>query len=492
MGISFAQKKGWQNLDIQQDTILGVSLEKAYNELLTNKKSETVIVAVIDSGIDTIHEDLRSILWSDPVNGEHGKNYLVEESGLEDITNLAKASKDFYDSLSYAIIPDIYRNSYQIHRKLDEGFHAHAEGMRSFINELELSSGMLDIILNKMGIKNPSCSDFLNYKPQNNEEKELINLIIEILPQYPSFTTFRNVEIDLLMQKAQDHLAFGLNLKNLSNKNQTFLADGNIQYDPLGLVEHQNFTPFHGTHVAGIIAASRMNHVGINGVADNTHIMVLKVTSNIRELRDEYLADAIRFATDKGAKIINLSFGKPYSWNKKGVDDAVKYAMKNDVLIIHAAGNSGEDLDLTPHFPNPVYEDGSGKASAWIEVGASGPQNDSSVLATFSNYGKNCVDILAPGVQIYSTIPGNRYESYNGSSMAAPIVAGIAALIREYYPHLTAVQVKDVILKSVVKINHNVVIKQNGQYKSVPFSMICNSSGIINAYNALKLANMYK
>jgi subtilisin family serine protease len=201
------------------------------------------------------------------------------------------------------------------------------------------------------------------------------------------------------------------------------------------------------------------------------------MNGTIRELRDKSLAKAIRYAADNGAKVINLSFGKPYTWDKKDVDEAVKYAMQKDVLIVHAAGNDGEDLDNTPHFPNPIYLDDQGTANAWIEVGASGGKDDNSLAADFSNYGKRTVDVFAPGVNVYSTIPGNRYISWSGTSMAVPVVAGLAALIREYYPKLTAVQVKEIILKSVVKRD---VLKDK-----------CVSGGVVNAYNALKLAATY-
>ncbi len=210
-------------------------------------------------------------------------------------------------------------------------------------------------------------------------------------------------------------------------------------------------------------------------------------------VEDETLAKAIRYAADNGAKVINLSFGKPYTWNKEAVDAAVRYAMHKDVLIVHAAGNNGENLDVTDHFPNPVYKDGKGKAEAWIEVGASRPYDDTNTIAAFSNYGKLTVDVFAPGTGIYSTIPYSKYDTYNGTSMAAPVVSGIAALIRGYYPKLTAAQVKDIIMKSVVKINHKVY--SMGSYdipRLIPFSETCVSGGVVNAYNALKLAATYK
>jgi cell wall-associated protease len=193
--------------------------------------------------------------------------------------------------------------------------------------------------------------------------------------------------------------------------------------------------------------------------------------------RDKDLANAIRYAVDNGAKIINMSFGKKYSPDKGLVDEAVKYAVKKDVLIIHAAGNDAKDLDEPENtfFPNKYYLDKKGTANAWIDVGASGWKNDHTLVAPFSNYGKTTVDVFAPGVHIYSTLPGKRYGFEEGTSMAAPVVSGIAALIRSYYPKLTAVQVKDIIMKTVIKTPH--------------LRNKCVTEGIVNAYNALELAS---
>ena len=202
-------------------------------------------------------------------------------------------------------------------------------------------------------------------------------------------------------------------------------------------------------------------------------------------------ANAIRFATDHGAKVINMSFGKAYSPDKKVVDEAVKYAVSKDVLLVHAAGNDGKNLDKETNFPNRVYADSSGVAAAWLEVGASGWRNDSSLVAFFSNFGKTSVDVFAPGMRIHSTIPFSKYIDEDGTSMAAPVVTGLAALIREYYPKLSAVQVKEIIMQSVEKPTQRVSIKDNGQNVSVPFSEVCISGGIVNAYKALKLAERY-
>ena len=246
----------------------------------------------------------------------------------------------------------------------------------------------------------------------------------------------------------------------------------------------------HGSHVAGIIAAVRNNNIGINGVADNVVILPIRNTPNGDE-RDKDVANGIRYAVDNGAKVINMSFGKGYNWDKKIVDDAVKYAVSKDVLLVHAAGNDNKNLDEAQNFPNPEYLDG-GVAASWITVGASGWKNDETVKADFSNYGKTKVDVFAPGVNINSTTPGSKYQKLNGTSMAAPVVAGLAGLIRSYYPNLTATEVKDIIMKSVVKVDQVVKVQQGDAVKDIPFADLCISGGIVNAYNALKLAAEYK
>jgi cell wall-associated protease len=248
----------------------------------------------------------------------------------------------------------------------------------------------------------------------------------------------------------------------------------------------------HGTHVSGIIGAVRGSGMGIEGVADHVRIMSIRAIPDGDE-RDKDVANAIRYATDNGAKVINMSFGKYYSWDKKAVDEAVKYAMRKDVLIIHIAGNEGRNLDDPAYrwLPSTQYEDGSGEAKAWITVGASDQLDDSTLVADFSNYGRAKVDVFAPGVAIYSCYPGSTYIYEDGTSMAGPVVAGVAALIREYYPKLSAVQVKKIILRSVVKPTHTVIVRDRGVEKKVYLSDICTSGGVVNAYNALKLAATY-
>lgn len=467
-----AQKENWEKLDLKDDSVFGISSQKAYKELLGNKHAKTVIVGIIDSGIDTVQEDLKSVLWTNPSDGSHGWDYIGQETGREDIALLVGSKKAFYDSLSYTMVPESYRAGYQTYRKLSPQLDAKIGDIKKVISELKMAELIADSLVQKMGKENPVVEDFKGYQSQNDQEKEIVKRIIKRLPIYNNWQEYRRAEISHIIELAQFHLDHGLNIDN--EERDSAIGDSDISPDKLGPVSEPNLTAYHGTHVAGTIGAVRDNGIGMDGIADHVQIMMLKVNGTLRELRDESLAKAIRFAVDHGAKVINLSFGKPYSWAKKDVDEAVKYAMQKDVLLIHAAGNSGQDLDAVEHYPNPVYGDKSGIAKAWIEVGASGPKNDATLAANFSNYGAKSVDVFAPGVEIYSTLPFNQYASWSGTSMAAPVVTGLAALIREYYPKLTALQVRDIICKSVVKS---------------PFlDGKCVTGGIVNAYTSLKLA----
>jgi subtilisin family serine protease len=242
----------------------------------------------------------------------------------------------------------------------------------------------------------------------------------------------------------------------------------------------------HGTHVAGIIAAERNNGKGANGVANNVEIMSIRAVPNGDEY-DKDIAKAIRYAVDNGATIINGSFGKSYSPHSDWVRDAIKYAAEKDVLIVHAAGNDSKDIDVEPNFPSDNIN-GTEVADNYISVGALAPKYGSGLVAGFSNYGDKNVDIFAPGAQVYSTTPENEYDTKGGTSMAAPAIAGLAALLRSQYPNLSAVQVKDVILSSGLQLTTKVVV--GGDSNDVqPFSNLSKTGRIANVYNALIMAS---
>lgn len=456
----------WQNLDLREDGVFGTSTDKAYEQLLKNKAAVDVVVAVIDSGIDTTEPDLKPVLWTDPLDGSHGRNYIGPEAGKEDFVPMLAiaAGKGGYGTI------------------LDD-YSLHVNRLRMFINQLEESQKVLGQIAKNIGKDRPSFKDLAEYRPRNDAEENVIGLLRGRLSLYPDFGKLRFAEVDHLIDLGSYHLTHGLGrtiasaADTLALKSDPGGVDANIGTDPLGLVVDPNFAPSHGTFVAALIAGVRNNRIGIDGVSDHSRIMMLKLSNNIREMRNADLALAIRYAADHGARIINMSFGKRFSFRREVVDEAVKYAMGKDVLIVHSAGNDGMNTDSNDFFPSPRYRDG-GLAPAWLTVGASGYRDDTTLAASFSNYGRCSVDIYAPGVEITSIVPHSGLKTWDGTSEAAPVVAGIAALIRSYYPRLTAIQVKDIIMRSAVRRK-----ALEGR---------CVSGGVVNAYEALRVAEEYK
>jgi subtilisin family serine protease len=498
-----AQKPNWQLKDIKQDSVFGISSEKAYKELLKDKKGKTVIVAIIDSGVDTTHEDLKPVLWrnrkeikgnrkDDDNNGYtddiNGWSFLGSEKGNviydnTELTRLVREGQQHFGNLDN--LPEDttglvwYKQLKNKHRILL--VKANQE-----LQTMHFVASVLDSMLTRMGKRNPTIAEIETYDPETLNETGIKMRLLHDLPGYQNFASYREKAVDEPIEHFRTQVEYNL---NLSYDPRPIVGDDykNITEKYYGCNDVTGPNAMHGTHVAGIVGAIRDNGLGINGVADHVQLMSIRTVPEGDE-RDKDVANAIRYAVNNGAQVINMSFGKPYSPNKKVVDEAIQYAMSKDVLLVHAAGNDGLNVDIEPSFyPNCTNADGKERASTWIEVGASGFKNDETLIANFSNYGKNSVDVFAPGVQIYSTVPGSKYAYLDGTSMAAPVVAGLAALIRSYYPKLTAVQVKEIIMNSVEKITHSVKIKEQAKY----LSDLCRSGGIVNAYNALKLAATY-
>jgi len=501
---------GWQNLDLKKDAAFGISTQKAYDELLKDKKHTTVLIAVIDGGVDTAHEDLRDVLWINPkekigdkidndkngyADDVHGWSFIGSAKGnvhydnLE-ITRLVRDYKKKFAALDTTKLTGADAKAFATYTKLrDEVNLDRTKAAQTFtgVNNFKVA---LDNILTGIGKKEPSADELVKYQPKNARETSVQKTLLASLAQYKTVGAFVEAEV----MPAWDHY------------NEQLQYQYNIDFDPRDIVG-DNYADSkerlygntditgpdadHGTHVSGIIGANRTNNIGIQGIADDVRIMGVRTVPNGDE-RDKDVANAIRYAAANGARVINMSFGKSYSYDKKAVDEAVKFAMTKDVLIIHASGNDNNNTEVENNFPSRVYEDKSGTAQAWIEVGASGPKDDLTLKASFSNYGKSTVDVFAPGVDINSTTPGSKYDLHSGTSMAAPVVTGLAALIRSYYPKLTALQVKDIILKSVEKVTHKVTLKEGKESREVSFDELCATGGIVNAYNALKLAATYK
>ncbi len=484
-----AQQPNWQNLDLQKDSVFGISTEKAYKELLHHKKYKPVIVAVIDGGVDTSHEDLKTVIWNNPKE--------IPGNGIDDDHDGYTDDVHGWDFIG-GPGGDVEQENLELVRLIRKGqatpamleeYNAQLEKHRGIVNNVKGFEKVLDGMVSKMQKDTPTLADFQNFQGTGSGEMQVRQILVGALQQNPDFIQFKKDQVTGVMKHFQDELDYAL---NLSFDPRAIVGDDstNAREHFYGNNDVTGPDALHGTHVAGIIAAARNNGIGINGVADHVWIMSVRTVPDGDE-RDKDVANAIRFAADHGARVVNMSFGKGYSPDKRVVDDAVKYAMSKDVLLIHAAGNDGKNLDKENNFPNRVYADSSGSADAWIEVGASGWTDDGTLVAPFSNYGKTGVDVFAPGVQIHSTLPGSTYGDESGTSMAAPVVSGLAALIREYYPKLTALQVKEIIMQSVVKPAANVTVRDGGQARLIPFSEVCVSGGIVNTFNALKLAATY-
>ncbi len=516
----FAQDKkdtppaNWYNLDYTADGIMGISTEKAYT-LLEGRTSTPVVVAVIDGGVDVEHEDLKEVLWvnSGDDNGDgkddDGNGYVDDKYGWNFIGN-ANGENVNYDNLEVTRLIAEYEPKYisvlpstPLSEAERREFVAYQKMVSDYTTKMDeaqfgnVNYGRLkheiDQMIAKIGkeAKDITKEDLNKFSAENDRQK----LALKVAKKEVEDKSFEKFYEEL--EEATEYF---------SNQVNYHL---NKQYDPRDIVgdnyedaseryygnnDVKGPDADHGTHVAGIIGARRNNNIGINGIADNVKIMSVRVVPDGDE-RDKDVANGIRYAVDNGAKVINMSFGKGYVYNKKAVDEAVKYAMEKDVLLVHAAGNDGKNIDIYPNYPTKYYTDSlkavTGEADAWITVGATSWKLDSDLLANFSNYGYKAVDVFAPGVAIHSTMPENKYKDQQGTSMAAPVVSGLAALLRAYYPELTAKEVKDIILKSVEKVDQKVKVRQDGSNKKVYLAEISVSGGIANAYNAIVEANKY-
>ncbi|UII32931.1 S8 family peptidase [Fulvivirga ulvae] len=504
--------KEWFILDPAKDKVQGVSVEKAYNTILKGKKSETVTVAVIDSGVDIDHEDLQGKIWvnekeiadngiDDDNNGyiddKYGWNFIGGKDGRNveqdtyELTRIYVTLKEKYGDIDPKKVRKKDKEEYNYWIKVKEDFektYDEAHQQYNFYSNLRDNIVRFHVLLKAyLGVEQLSLDDLRGIDSQDSVILTARNIIGMIYQNVGEDADFDNIAKEL--DGAVEHFGNQVNFAfNTEFDPRAIVGDNyNDPYEKgYGNNNVKGHDPSHGTHVAGIIAANRNNELGIKGIADNVKIMVVRAVPDGDE-RDKDVANAIIYAVDNGAQIINMSFGKSYSPQKEAVDKAVKYAESKGVLLVHAAGNSSKDIDNGKNFPTKNYAGSKSKAANWLEVGASAWGEGEDFVGNFSNYGKETVDVFAPGVEIYSTTPNNNYESFNGTSMAAPNTAGVAALLMSYYPELTAFQIKDIITKSSRKFEH-LKVTRPGKEDLVDFRDLSISGGLINAYEALKMA----
>lgn len=485
-----SEKHNWGHLDLVKDTIPGMSVNKAYAEIIKNKKGNTIVVAVIDTGIDIDHEDLNDVIWTNskeiPNNGKDDDNngYVDDKHGWNFLGDGYHEQLEFVRILAAGDTnnPDYERAKAEYDTEYQKWL-----GRKTQYDQIYQQITNADEVLVKhFGKKNYTKAEVNAIKTENQELIQAKQIAQFMYSNGMDSMADALKEINEGLESINDYLNYKLNKTYKGRVNGDNPNDMTTKFYGNGNIKPITKSESHGTHVAGIIAAERNNGKGADGVANNVKIMSLRAIPNGDEY-DKDVALAIRYAVDNGASIINGSFGKYYSPHSDWVQDAIVYAEKNDVLIVKAAGNESLDIDKKQVYPNDVGESGSEVSNTFLTVGSLAPKYGSGMVSGFSNYGKNNVDVFAPGSDIYSTTPENEYDTKGGTSMAAPAVAGVAALIRSYYPKLTAAQVKQIIMNSGLALKPKVIVGGNSDDVR-PFSDLTKSSKIVNAYNALIVA----
>ncbi len=505
--VGYCQSEDWYNEDLGISGTLGVSVDRSYDNF-KGQQSE-VIVAIIDSGVDVLHEDLKDNIWINkgeiPNNGKdddnngyiddlHGWNFLGGADGQNIITETYgevrhyRALREKFEGKDTMQLAgkDLEDYSKMLKMKLDiEKKAAASEKELTSIAQFDETLGQVQFLLRP-------------YLDGQNPTEEILN---DITAPNDGVQAAKEIMLQLISNgfNERDYLEY----KEYHRVRRDFHY--NLDYDPRGIVGDNPKDPYeryygnndvfgghadHGTHVAGIIGAVRGNGIGIDGVANNVRLMILRAVPDGDE-RDKDIANAILYAVENGAKVINMSFGKGHSPHKEAVDKAVQFAAEHNVLIVHAAGNAAVNIDEATHFPVRTFENGL-VAENWIEVGASDKVPNAYLPANFSNYGRKEVEVFAPGVDIYSTLPDNQYGENSGTSMAAPVVSGMAAVLLSYYPELKPLEVKRLLVGTVEPFKNLKVYypdTSGERNRKTKFKKISATGGIVNLYRALSEAS---
>jgi subtilisin family serine protease len=491
----------WWLLDIEEDGVYGASVDRAYREILSGlTPARTVVVAIIDSGVDVEHEDLQGSLWRNPretrngrdddgdglVDDVHGWNFIGGPDGRHvdddtyEITRLFAACA----RLLATAVASAERVTAQECPDIERDFAAEREETEERLAEIrdmhETVEIVVGILRRHLGTDSLTVQRVRAIVPVRNDVRQAQQIYLQL-----AAADITPAMVSDELDRLERLLRLGLNPEfdprpivgdNYADATERVYGNGDVIGPDAS----------HGTGVAGIVAAGRDNGVGVDGIASAVQIMTIRAVPNGDE-RDKDVANAIRYAVDHGAHIINMSFGKAYSPEKAVVDAAVRYADERGVLLVHAAGNDAKDLATENNFPNRYFLDG-GVARHWIEVGASGWHGADRLAADFSNYGAAQVDVFAPGAQILSLIPGNEYRAASGTSFAAPVVSGVAALLMAYFPELSAADVRRIILESATPLREQRVLRPGADGATVLFGELSVTGAIVNAYAAARMA----
>ena len=500
----------WYNLSPKNDKIQGVGVDRAYSELLKDKTSKkTIIVAVIDAGVDIYHEDLATIIWINedeiPNNGKDDDNngYVDDVNGWNFIGN-AKGENINKENLEVTRITRKFSSQFEgktaadISEKDKTNFEMYTKASKERLENAEKYGEKLTRYTEMKG-------KFVAAEEALKKELKKEELTIEDVEPYTTTDTIliahKNTLVSLYSRGVDvarlDRIIeyYGTYTKYYTNLEFTPRADiiGDDEYDindtNYGNSDVKGEDATHGSMVSGIIGGIRGNGIGVEGIADNVRFMVLRTIPNGDE-QDKDVALAVRYAVDNGANIINMSFGKYYSPLESEVNKAMRYAADKGVLLVKASGNDETNIDNVTQYPNATDNDGS-TIPNWITVGANDQLLDKKMSATFSNYGVKNVHIYAPGVGIISTVPDSQYEMANGTSFSCPVVTGVAALVWSYYPELTVEELKEILLTTGTNYKRKKVYQpgyNSEEQVKTKFGKLSSTGSIVNAYNALVAA----
>jgi subtilisin family serine protease len=481
----------------------GMQTDKAYKKL-KNKKSTTVIVAVIDSGIDIEHKDLEGKIWvnskeipgngiDDDNNGYiddiHGWNFLGNALGQNqnnaclEKTRIYKKLKSKYEKMEPNDVSDADTQEYEMYKKVRKEVREEKDQYEQILQQLEQLPMILAVVpgmvQTALGKSDYTLKDLENWKPKDEQNQQIRQIAI-------AMKTGELSEEVLNEQKEQISGMVNYNL-NVDFDDRQFIGDNPYDFNDTkyGNNDVEGPDALHGTHVGGIIGAIRENNLGGDGVATDVKLMSLRAVPNGDE-HDKDIALAIRYAVDNGAQIINMSFGKGYSPNQKEVYEAFKYADSKGVLLVHAAGNDAADVDVADNYPSSMYSFQDKKLDHYLTIGASTRYPKGKLAADFSNYGQTKVDVFAPGHDIYNAVPQSEYKKLNGTSMAAPMVAGVAAMLKSYFPKLSMLEIKDIMLKSAKSYKGKNQVKP-GSGDQIDFAKLSVTGSVIDVLNAVKM-----
>lgn len=509
----------WFTKSPELDQAEGTNADRSYAELNLQHKKE-IIVAVIDSGVDIHHEDLQGKIWVNAGevagNGvdDDGNGFIDDVNGWNFIGGVdAEGKPTHIDQEQLEVTRELIKMKAK-KKDLEEKGEALSEKDQAYLDKLalevkeglETAEQMLAVIetyLSELKTNYEAIKGLLNVPFEQMSLAQVQALVTETEAQA---TAKQNIVAIFLKGNAKDVARFlrvqGVyaNDKNYYY-NESFLPRVEIvkdRPDDFSDVAYGNNDVIgpradHGTHVAGIIAADRDNALGVRGVAQNVKIMVLRVVPDGDE-RDKDIALAVKYAADNGANVINMSFGKGYSPNRIQVAEAFKYAEEKGLLVLHAAGNESTDRDQEDRYPTrKVYNDAGevvDTVGAWLDIGASSQFKDRTLTATFTNFGQTTVDLFAPGVNLNSTIPGNKYAIFSGTSMACPSAAGVAALVWSQLPELTAQELKARLMETTRSRAGLSVRLPSDHKQDVSFETLSITGGISDAYKALVGASL--